>query len=337
MKLSILQNYTSTSPRECGMEDVVPIIRSDANLKCLTDGFRSTGNRHLKESAPCFVPACRLEGGKQLKHVTALTGLSMADFDHLEASRIEELRSKVNSDPHTLISYVTISGRGLRVVFRYELDVSVPMDKQMLFYRKAFVACNAHYSQLLGMESDGQCKNITRLSGMAHDPLVFFRPDAEVFSSEWIAQQNDIAVNSQRERKRIERERMRLDRLFDSSIAPELEAEGAVYAPGSHNDYVMRVGYRLNQWAVPLDSAVSWAAERFSDYDGTEQVVRSCYQRTEEHGSRKFHRKRERAPAGREQPVFASVEEIKEFLAERIRLRFNVITSRVEYHSEIKN
>ena len=35
--------------------------------------------------------------------------------------------------------------------------------------------------ELTGCPFDEKCKNITRLSGLAHDPNVYFNPDAEPF------------------------------------------------------------------------------------------------------------------------------------------------------------
>ncbi len=329
MKLSTFNNYTSTTPKECGMEEIVRLIREDTSVKTLTEGYRATGNRRLKESSPCFVPACRFEGGKQRGNVTGLTGLSMADFDHIAPERIGELRSKVNADAHTYMSYVTISGNGLRVIYRYELDESAALEDNIRFYRKAFMAGNEYFSTLLCIESDGQCKNITRLSGMCHDADVFFRPDAMPFTAQWIGEREALVEKRRKEESRIRRTSARLDRIFESTIAPELESEGAVFAPGSHNDFIMRMGYRLNQLGVPLDSVLPWAAVRFAGYDGTEQVIRSCYQRTEEFGSRR----RVRSSPSSDRKDFASVEEIKEFLDSRIKMRFNVITSRVEYLS----
>ena len=40
---------------------------------------------------------------------------------------------------------------------------------------------------LIGKESDPLCKNITRLSGLAYDPEVYFNPEATAFSAEEIS------------------------------------------------------------------------------------------------------------------------------------------------------
>lgn len=329
MKITIFSGYTSVTPVEEELSGIIRKIKEDSTLKTLTSAYRSTGNHSLKEASPCFAPACRFQGGKQRKHVMSLTGLSMADFDHLNAEQVKEMVRLVQNDPHTLLAYVTISGNGLRILFRYELDTSFSLEQQILFYKKVFLTTNRYYSTLLGAEPDGQCKNITRLSGICHDPNVFFNPSASLFTAEWInSQGRDTALEKKKERIR-RREQASLQRLFESTLVPELEAEGASFTPGSHNDFIMRLGYRLNQYGIPPETALAWAVPRFADYADTEQVIRSCYQRTEEFGTRT--RFPENETKRNEKIPYASIEDIKRFLSERLLLRHNTITGRVEY------
>ena len=200
----------------------------------------------------------------------------------------------------------------------------------MLWYPKVFAAGNAYYAKLLGVQPDLQCKNVGRLSALAHDAGVFFYPEATPFTAGEIeAKWQPLAVSQKTERKRL-REWKQLQKCYEQTIRPEVEAEGAAYVPGRHNDYVMRVGYKLNQLGFEEEVAVTWASEMFADYDKAEEVIHACYQRTEEHGTR------QRARTMSAQSVvlggrFASVEDIRAFLSEHVQLRHNVITSRVEY------
>lgn len=57
-----------------------------------------------------------------------MTGLAMVDVDHVSSQEgggsqpLETLFGRLCGDPHTLLCYRTISGDGIRVVFRYETD-----------------------------------------------------------------------------------------------------------------------------------------------------------------------------------------------------------------------
>ena len=243
-------------------------------------------------------------------------------------SQLDNLRMKIVNDPHTLLCYTTISGEGIRVLFRYELDETYELKQQIQFYKKAFMTGNAYYERLIGAKADGQCKNVTRLSVVAHDAEVYYNPDAEAFTAEWIDSEWEQMQQPMKENRKLNRELARIRALYAKTIRPEVESEGAVYAPGNHNDYVMRVGYRLNQFGFSLASATEWAVSEFADYDRTADIIASCYEKTEEHGKRSLTSSSFPREKG---DKFASVEEIEAFLTENVKLRRNVITGRTEW------
>ena len=329
MDITLFNDFNSTYCLPGTIEDVVRMIREDLETMRLTDSYRSTGLRDIKQHSRLFAVACRFQGGKSNKHIAGLTGLSLVDIDHTdEPGQLAELKGKACGDPHTLLCYQTISGSGLRIIYAYELNSGFSLQQQKLFYPKAFAYGNGYYERLLGVASDRQCKNVTRLSAIAHDSAVYYNPDAQPFTAEDIEQAARTEADVGKQRKKIAREMQRIQNCFDETIRAEVEQEGAVYQPGSHNDYVMRVGYRLNQFGFSKEAAVEWAAQTFPDYDGTAQVVGSCYTKTEEHGSRhggKYFRGRA-SPADKQ----ANVDAIKAFLDLHVSLRFNEMTRRIE-------
>ena len=331
MELSYFENYSSRLPVSSSLEEMVDLIRRDERIRALTDGYRASGDKALKEASPLFGAAAIFSGGKKTGDITRLTGLSLVDIDHVSVKGgVESRKVQVAMDPHTLLCYKTISGNGLRILFRYELDVSYSLAQQKQFYPKAFAAGNTYYARLLGIETDEKCKNIGRLSGLAYDPEVFLNLDAAPFTTAEMEVTWQERISRQRTEKKRQRERVRLKTCYEQTIGPEVEAEGAVYAPGSHNDYVMRVGYKLNQFGFDEELAVAWAAETFADYDKTAEVIHCCYQRREEHGTRtRSHLLRE-GRGLRNDGAFASVQDIREFLSAHVQLRHNVITGRVE-------
>ena len=94
----------------------------DGGLREATERYRFSKDGRYKSSLPSLMPACGTNGrGKEAADITGLTGVSMADFDGIQVAAIEAVRAVVNADPHTLLSYVTVSGEGLRILFRYEM------------------------------------------------------------------------------------------------------------------------------------------------------------------------------------------------------------------------
>ena len=268
------------------------------------------------------------EGAKSVRSVRSVC--------HDTTKLLNELKAKIIADPHTLMSYITMSGNGLRVIFTYEIAPEfsgVPKDEEEVkkfeaYYQQAFYAGNAYYEKLLGAKADMQCKNITRLSGLAHDPDVFLRPEAEVIP--FTAEEISTAATAYAKQSKEDKQMQRIQTYFDTLIAPQLAKDKIVFRSGSHNDYVMRVGYKLAERRFSKKVALRWANSVFGkDYPDTEQVITSCFANASPHGKQ--------GGGGGDRKV-ASVDEIKSFLDGHVSLRFNEITSRVEYlsHTEEK-
>lgn len=263
------------------------------------------------------------EGAKSVRSVRSVC--------HDTTKFLNELKAKIIADPHTLMSYITMSGNGLRVIFTYEIAPEfsgIPKDEEEVkkfetYYQQAFYAGNAYYEKLLGAKADMQCKNITRLSGLAHDPDVFLRPEAEVIP--FTAEEISTAAAAYAKQSKEDKQMQRIQTYFDTLIAPQLAKDNIVFRSGSHNDYVMRVGYKLAERRFSKNAALRWANSVFGkDYPDTDQVITSCFANASPHG-------RQGGGGNRGDTKTASVDEIKSFLDGHVSLRFNEITSRVEF------
>ena len=342
MKVSIFHDMTCKLPLPGLLEGVANLIRTDEKLAVFTRSYRQTGSKTFKNESQLFAVPCLFEGGKGRSNIRQLTGMSLVDFDHVlptdgtadkaDTTALQELKAKIIADPHTLMSYITMSGNGLRVIFTYEIAPEfsgVPKDEEEVkkfeaYYQQAFYAGNAYYEKLLGAKADMQCKNITRLSGLAHDPEVFLRPQSEVtpFTAEEISTAATAYVKQSKEDKQMQR----IQTYFDTLIAPQLVKAKIEFRSGSHNDYVMRGGYKLAERRFSKKVALRWAMQKFGkDYPDTEQVINSCFANASPHG------KQGGGGDSRGDSKTATVEEIKSFLDGHVSLRFNEITSRVEY------
>ena len=360
MNVSIFHDMTCKLPLPGLLEGVANLIRTDEKLAVFTRSYRQTGSKTFKNESQLFAVPCLFEGGKGRSNIRQLTGMSLVDFDHaigseerrvkseefisdgewkaFVAKELNILKRKAIADPHTLLCYITMSGNGLRVIFTYEIAPEfsgVPKDEEEVkkfeaYYQQAFYAGNAYYEKLLGTKADMQCKNITRLSGLAHDPEVFLRPQSEVipFTAEEISTAATAYVKQSKEDKQMQR----IQTYFDTLIAPQLAKAKIEFRSGCHNDYVMRVGYKLAERRFSKKVALRWAMQKFGkDYPDTEQVINSCFANASPHG------KQGGGGDNRGDSKTATVEEIKSFLDGHISLRFNEITSRVEYEIPADN
>lgn len=269
MNISTFINMASKIPSPGQLEGLVTFMKEDEKLRFFTESYRKTGNKSYKHDAPLFAVACIFEGGKGKDNIRSLTHLSLVDFDHItekpDDGTLRSLKERICHDAHTLLCYVTMSGNGLRVIYRYEGED----------YPAAFAMGNDYYAHLIGKESDPLCKNITRLSGLAYDPEVYFNPEATAFSAEEISHLFRYAQDRTEEKETgTHRRLLRADRQTQAG------KRKIRYEPGNHNQYVMRVGYMMAKKRYDRKEATQWAIRQFPEYDDVEQVFKSCYDNT---------------------------------------------------------
>ena len=183
------------------------MMRTDQSVRDLTEKHRyarATGDEldasRYKKMMTSFGVAARFEGGRRQQHIVELTGLSLVDIDHIPAERMSEVLALVRGDEHTLLAYTTLSGQGVRVLFRYEMKTHpnppceggnfgiaepIPLPCREgwggSLYKQAFLHGNAYYEALTGLATDGQCKNIGRISTIAYDEHLYYNPEATPF------------------------------------------------------------------------------------------------------------------------------------------------------------
>ena len=331
MKVNVFRDYHDTNPKDSSLEEIVRIIREDASIKDRTEKHRYYLSQGLtqaasneKHSCMCFSVATLFKGGKTQKHIAGWPGIGMVDFDDLDENLIDELVEKAKLDPHTLLVYKTISGKGIRILFLYYAAgaFSNLTDKQQkVIYEEAFKRANMHYRKLLKVMPDPKCKTCTQLSGVAHDPKVFYHPEAKSF----LIDKNAVLMYEQ-ERKTIQKQLRKAVKAAQKQLADE----GVVFEPGSHNEFVMRMGYLLNAYGIPENEAYNWLEDQYSaDYDGDiYAIVQSCYKNTDEYGSRKIPNAS--SSASREENRWASVTEIEQFLDSQVLVRYNIIRRQCE-------
>lgn len=354
LKLSLFQNLKSYLSKQVDLQEIVRLIRYDDAVRNKTELYRTTArtvtrdeaNKKVKDSImPCFSVAVTFNGaGKQATHVTSFTGLAFCDIDHVE--NLEESFRQVAADPHALLVYRTISGEGLRVIYRYVCrTLDVPSSggdwgdappSNGTHYRAAYEKGNRHFAQLAGCDYDGQCGNFNRLSGLAHDPDVYVNLEAEPFTvtSEEAAEAN----------LRPEDEAGKMRRLYPAGtqettaetawavIEPMLAKRGVDYQPHHHHDYVMHASCLFNRFGTPQEDFLAWAAQQWADYDrqDRESCIRWVYShRAAEHGTYRIGK------SGRKGEVsMITISEICQWLTQhRIELCYNAVTDMTLYRT----
>ena len=338
MQLSLFRGVHDTQPRPVTLEELVTMMRTDQSVRDLTEKHRyvrSTGDERnasrYKKMMASFGVAALFEGGRQQKHIVAYTELSLVDIDHIPAERMSEVLALVRSDEHTLLAYTTLSGHGVRVLARYALNTSndnvndncLPDGKSTSTfsnYKQAFLTVNTYYQNLTGLPTDGQCKNVGRISTIAYDENLYYNPDATPF----IIEHEEKKPVGRPKGGKSEEGRVK---SCEAAVLRELARRGVVYEAGSHNKYISDACYMMNRYGVSENDCTAWALEKFADYqaEGNDvaSIVRSCYQQTEEHGTLR--------PPRNTESRYASIRDIQDWLTKNnIRIRHNLITRKRE-------
>ena len=350
MQSTIFKNMYSQNCRDAEWQEIVNIIKGNS-LKADTDKYRyylscnlNNDAQDIKRHMPAFTPAVVCNGGRKPENFVCLTGVGMCDFDHVDD--IGKAMAAAADDIHTMMAYRTISGKGVRVLFRYEPKDGAKWPDNgdakgmAAMYGSAFAVGNAYYARLLGCAADGQCKNLGRLSVMCCDEGAVMKPDCVPFM---IGQ----PCTGKNGRKSHGRRPIMVNAV--AAIEGRLETEGVRYMKGSYNRYVSRTGYYLNMLGIDEGEATEWAVSNFSDYDekNVRSIFKSCYSHTDEFGSLTINALERRGKAargnsnrsdkgnGKPKADYASVAEIEAFLSRQADFRFNIITRKIETNFNI--
>ena len=406
--LDTFQGFTDKSPKPDYLAHLVELMRSDSTLQVTTHAYRyarEAGDKRqaqqLKSSVLCFAVAVRFAGGKADTDITAYTGLTLVDLDGIDPAQLPTVLATVKADPHTLLAYVTLSGRGVRVLTRYALNddenenlravlrtppsqsdtpsinrggvSSTPthpagehQQNPPLFiegvpvgrgrskhsaeqYKLAFTTVNEYYHRLTGCTPDLKCSNPTRLSALAHDPDVHYRPDAQPMDIATLAAQYEAERQAAKrpvgrpkkgkseeglgESGHPDGENFQFStfnfQFVEKQVLASVESQGIRYEEGTYNKYVSSVCYEMNRYGVPQEQCRQWAISYFADYDtpDVEAIVRSCYRKVDEHATVKPRR------AARGESQLGDVRDIRQYLIDcDLQSRYNTVTRKYEIY-----
>ena len=327
-------SLTATEPQGASWEKMMEVLRSDflkektlkyrallsqldqaeaSGDKAAIDGIKAE-MKNVKTGCPAIVCQALLEGGKDKTCIRDYTGYMMADFDHVPADRLAEALAKVKADPYTFVVYTTISGRGFRVIARVDEKVTE------VNFRAAWLSVNEYFKGVTGLGYDTQCSNVTRLCGLAWDAKAEYHPVAKRVKVKH-------SLDSKKARKGKGAGRPAKAANLSERVRQMVEADGAVYADGRHNDYVSRCIYLMNRYGVPIDNCIEWALDEFDDYDAShpktvESMVRNIYQKhSDEHATL----------AASTSSRKASISEMENFISERYNIRLNLLSMKLEF------
>lgn len=339
-KLSLFKSLNSYESRAVGLDEIMRLIMYDQDVSDKTHLYRQIARnvsrdkaREVKEQRmPAFSVGVLFNGcGRKAEHVSQATGLALCDMDHIERSRMEDVKKRVCQDPHTLICYETISGEGLRIIYRYERtsDDGQPAHLNCEAYPAAWLKGNDHYAQLTSSDYDRACSDFSRLSGLAHDPAAYFHPDAAPFIITDEEMLRESLANGPAEpgrpRKSYEQGSQHASpQNAWTHVQRMLSRKGLSYSTGHRHDFMVHAVYLFNRFGASEEELRQWAAQEWGDMLAAEResVISHCYAHSDGFGTWKL----KLTEPGHRRNALLSTTEIRQWLDERSELIYNVVT-----------
>ena len=330
------------------------MITSSPELKRMTETYRQRlavskqFADQYKPEMPAITVSALMDGyGRQLLNFLKPTFKFALDFDHVKKDDMDRLIRLVRADEHTLVEYVTVSGRGFRVLCAYSAvdddDITV-----LELFDAVLQKAMAYYTRLLGIAPDKQCVDIARCCGLAFDPDAYFRWDAVPFAlgpKDLNPLYTKKALQAKYSAKRNAKGGKRTTRTGEAKSgdkgAPTIEEAaghirellglwGYQFEPEHHNEYVWHFADICIYYGIPMEEVLPYADREFgTSYADTASVIKSRYKHLDKFGLWHFYRRGE-GYGGK-----PSVRSIKQWLLTRYQFRRNALTGFYELESRI--
>ncbi|MBV7533047.1 DUF3987 domain-containing protein [Chitinophaga sp. sic0106] len=270
--VSIIKNFVNVD-REAAINVIYNKLRGNGCRKTVEEirqlyamGSKDAADS-LKKSLPGFTASGTFTGRRDSKSLKTYSQIIILDLDDLSPVEVHEARSRANCLPHTLLSFVSPSGLGLKIMVRVDSDHTI--------HKSAYTQVVQYYESELGFRFDAKTNDITRLCFMSWDPEAHFNPFAERFP-----------VTNKSETPAIKP----LQSLPHSDFTLEFEKqvkyterfkEGFKYEEGNRNNFLFFLANNCNRKGVPLEYSLKHSLILASDLSEREvkQVVEGVYNR----------------------------------------------------------
>lgn len=326
-------------------DELVRIIKFDEMTKNHTELYRKQVpiSKALADNTKLMMPgitaSALMDGqGKQVANILKPTYWLAVDIDKIPDEKMQEVIAKADKDPYVMARYVTASGHGLRILARYKPFDDPEVTAVELFdvvVRKAM----DYFSILLGVPADEKCCDITRMCGLAHDPIAYFCWNSKPFELESkdikrLYFKKSMAEKYERRSSRRRKASQKMVSLAKHiptideaapAIEKLMETWGKAFEPSRHNDYVYNFGLTCLKYDIDQKEATDYADQHFSaQYPKTVSVMNQAYKHQEQRGTWQFMRK------GESYGKKPSMKMLKQWLSMRYKFHRNEVTGYYE-------
>jgi len=215
----------------------------------------------LKRALPAFTPSGTFKERRKKESIDSYSGLLHLDYDKVED--VERLKESIIGIPFTYSAFISPSGKGLKVL--------VKTDAILETHTEFFNALRAYYDGIVGLESDGAVKDVTRLCFVSYDPELYLNESSEIYTI-----QNTLPKSS-----------------VDISWVWSFTENKIEFRNGNRNNFVHWFACNANRYGIDINETISFASNyscNSFNLDEIESTIKRVYkEHFEEFG--KFNRK----------------------------------------------
>ena len=257
LQINFMDSLNGSNKRIVEVQEVLEDIKEGYWKKQIDDiqyhinnGDTKQADR-LKLQLPAFTISASYKGKRKKENVESYSGLLHLDYDKLD--NIQDIKSKIISNPFTYAAFVSPSGKGLKVLVKCDNDLST--------HTFAFNALRNYYDNLLGVHSDKSVKDVLRLCFVSFDSDMYLNEDAEVFMTQSYPNNETKSLKD-------------LEWVWDFT------SKKAVFTEGNRNNFIHLYACNANRYDFEMNDVIDYAylySDNTFPEEEIERTIKSAY------------------------------------------------------------
>jgi predicted P-loop ATPase len=250
----------------------------------------------LKKKLLAFTVCATYGKTRKAGHELLYNQLIVLDFDDIDLNDLQNYIDIINACPHTYTSFVSPSGRGIKVI--------VPVNSGLQHHKHAFQQVADFYSELLDLTVDPSGSDPSRLCYVSYDPELFLNKNALVFEID-----NTKPFKNQTDKTK------NYSKTFEKCVISVQQKHD--FKVGSRNNFVFALACECNKYGLDKETALSNILEKYS-YDDNKEIystVESAYINSTLHCTNNL----------------LPIQQIEKYLKAHFDTKYNIVTNQLEY------
>ena len=226
----------------------------------------------LKSKLLAFTPSGTFSNGRKVELLKEYNQVIHLDFDKLEYKDLQQIKDKLTANTYTFACFLSPSGKGFKVFVQVNSDSKQHTD--------TWLKLREYYFELLGIESDPSCKDISRLCFFSYDKDLYFNVNSEVFKVELlpseIGKQEEAEEILVKQLTSIQNKSANIPSLLEQCL--EFTDFKSQFIEGNRNNYIFQFSCNANRLGIHEDETLHYLLNEF-DFDKSQikASVKSAY------------------------------------------------------------